>query len=186
MYRRPVLAASGVALFLSVVGCDKTPKLPTIPAGGTVTYNGAPVANAQVGYYPADPESGRTAVAETDASGRFTLKTPLGSTSSPGAMPGEYKVTVLKMAQTNTVSPADMKKNPAEMTPAEQKAMMDKNLGMPDDTSKGKENADSSKFKKMQDEKAGLPKQYADPTTTTLKATVKAGDKNEVELKLTD
>ncbi len=62
-----------------------------VPATGTVTYNGEPVAGATVTLVPQD--EGRGAVGKTDASGQFTLTT---YEAGDGAIPGSYRVTVAK------------------------------------------------------------------------------------------
>jgi len=78
---------------VALVGCSggsgDRPK--TVKAGGTVTLDGAPVAGATVSFTPQG--EGRSAVAQTDAQGRFTLNT---TNTIPGVMPGDYKVGISK------------------------------------------------------------------------------------------
>ena len=62
----------------------------TVPAGGTVTYNGKPVAEARVMFMA---EGGRPASGVTDAEGCFELMT---FAPGDGALPGEHVVTVSK------------------------------------------------------------------------------------------
>ena len=81
-------------LALPLLGCDSGPppgpeKLPTVPAAGMVTYQGKPVANADVSFQHAEGKV--TPTAKTDASGKFALKS---YGEEEGAPAGSYKVTV--------------------------------------------------------------------------------------------
>lgn len=79
-------SAIGLAtLSFLVSGCGPAAP-PTAEVTGTVTYNGNPVANASVTFYPA---SGRPATGATDASGKFTL----------AATPGAQKVAVIPIEE---------------------------------------------------------------------------------------
>lgn len=64
-------------------------KLPTVPAGGTVTYQGNPVANADVSFQHS--EGKLTSTGKTDAAGKFSLKS---YGADEGAPAGSYTVTV--------------------------------------------------------------------------------------------
>lgn len=84
-----------LALAAAAVGCGGPAP---VPAGGTVTYNGQPVANANIVFTPTGSSGeagGRIATGQTDAQGKFTL-----STEKPddGAVPGDYTVTVAPKA----------------------------------------------------------------------------------------
>lgn len=88
-----VAVVSSVLLVFSV-GCGggvpPGPKqLATVPAGGTVTFQGMPVANATVAFQHA--EGAASASGKTDANGKFTLST---YGTNDGAPVGKYKVTV--------------------------------------------------------------------------------------------
>jgi hypothetical protein len=61
----------------------------TLPCSGVVTLDGKPLADAAVAFLP--KSGGPPATGRTDAEGRFTLTTP---PDSPGALPGDYAVTV--------------------------------------------------------------------------------------------
>ena len=65
---------------------------PTYAIAGTVTYRGKPVENAGVMFMP---DSGRPASGQTDAQGRFTLRT---YKDNDGAIVGESIVCISKMA----------------------------------------------------------------------------------------
>lgn len=84
----------GLALFL-FVGCSNsaTPYVPElVPVAGTITYKGQPVRGAIVAFHPAEStDVTEAAWAETDTQGRFSL---LMQDYGPGAMPGDYVVTV--------------------------------------------------------------------------------------------
>ncbi|MEX2175352.1 MAG: carboxypeptidase-like regulatory domain-containing protein [Pirellulaceae bacterium] len=89
MKRASALFLGMAAVFL--LGCGSASP---VSAGGTVTYKGAPVANARIGFIPKTVDGaakGEMASGETDAEGKFTV-----TTKSPGdgAVPGEYTVTV--------------------------------------------------------------------------------------------
>ena len=81
-------------LVLTLAGCgDGGPtgpeELPTVPAGGIVTYQGNPVPNADVSFQHSEGKV--TATAKTDADGKFVLK---AYGEKEGAPAGSYKVTV--------------------------------------------------------------------------------------------
>lgn len=82
-----------VAVLLSVSmlvlsGCGSEGTADTETVTGTVTYNGAPVADASVTF---TPDKGRPATGITDAAGKFTLTT---FAKDDGAVPGNHRVTV--------------------------------------------------------------------------------------------
>lgn len=81
-------------------GCAEQSGPATVAATGSVTYQGQPVEGANVTLLPADPSGSlRGAQGVTDAEGRFELTTYTGEVGKfkPGAMPGEYHVTVNKL-----------------------------------------------------------------------------------------
>jgi hypothetical protein len=87
--RGSLLASTLLVLLVSVWGCG--PSRPaTLPAGGVVTLDGQPLADADVTFTPA---SGRPATARTDATGGFRLGT-FGP--ADGVLPGACTVTVRK------------------------------------------------------------------------------------------
>lgn len=77
-------------LFLFVVGCGDGEGL--VPAEGTVTLDGTPLPGAKVDFVPQSAE-GIPATAETNAEGKFEIRTPQGKR---GTKPGSYKVVVTK------------------------------------------------------------------------------------------
>ncbi|NLS91298.1 MAG: carboxypeptidase regulatory-like domain-containing protein [Planctomycetaceae bacterium] len=80
------------ALALSL-GCapEQSDRPKTYPVTGTVTYNGEPVADANLNFQLVGGSS--FALAKTDASGKYALMT---FEAGDGAIPGEYKVTISK------------------------------------------------------------------------------------------
>jgi len=83
-------ASAGLALaLLLIIGCGRGTPL-TMPVKGTVTFQGSPLAEADVAF---TPKGGRPASGRTDAAGRFTLTT---FRTNDGAMIGEHTVTVCK------------------------------------------------------------------------------------------
>jgi len=72
-----------------LVGCGESgPQV--VPVSGTVTYNGAPLADATLLF---TPQTGPTSQAKSDASGKFTLVT---AQQANGAVAGEHTVLVTK------------------------------------------------------------------------------------------
>lgn len=135
-----------------------------VPAGGTVVSKGKPVADAIVTFHPADPEmialpEGETGpeiarpTTRTDADGRFALSTYY---ADDGAPPGDYTVTVVWAPKTLAVSVS----GDEEDTDAE-----------PDLPPNRASTASTDK----------LGGRYADPATSTLKATIAPGEPNQFE-----
>lgn len=85
-------SALGLALLFGLCGCGgaKGPELAR--AGGTVRYNGSPLAGANVIFIP---ESGPAAHGDTDADGKFVLKTR----GQQGAMVGPGTIVITAVEQ---------------------------------------------------------------------------------------
>ncbi len=92
-----VFCLSSAACALLLVGCTGAsvdPNRPkTVPVTGTVTYNGSPVAGANVAFVTDSPQ-GRGAIGVTDEAGKYSLLT---FAPGDGAIPGIYRVTVSKV-----------------------------------------------------------------------------------------
>jgi hypothetical protein len=84
-----------MAVGLSAAGCEQRPagRPVTVPVNGVVRYDGEVVAGATVSFQ-ADA-GGRSASGISDALGRYQLST---FSRGDGAVPGSYKVIVLKYA----------------------------------------------------------------------------------------
>lgn len=86
---RLATAMSLLVALAAVTGCGSA-GLDLAPAGGSVTLDGEPVADAAVVFVSA--EGGHLAHGVTDEHGRFHLAT----TNRPGAVVGEHQVAVTK------------------------------------------------------------------------------------------
>lgn len=84
---------AGLVLFSALAGCEPdAPKLEILnvaPVSGVLTYQGEPLQQHEVIFYPTDGR--RAAVGLTDAEGRFSLGT---NKAGDGAPPGMHKVSV--------------------------------------------------------------------------------------------
>lgn len=87
MYRRPHFILAAFA-GLGLAGCG--PGL--VPVSGVIKLDGAPVEGATVTFVSEDGV--KTFSGTTDSSGAFSLGS--GNSARPGALPGNYKVTVVK------------------------------------------------------------------------------------------
>lgn len=83
-YRFQFLTA---CLILIAVGCSSGGEN-TYPVSGKVTFQGKPVTQGQVIFYPG---SGRSALGVINSDGIYSLTT---SENSDGAIPGTYRVTI--------------------------------------------------------------------------------------------
>ena len=95
-------AAAGTALALAALGlsgCGGEVKL--VPAEGVVKVGGRPAANVSVQFMPDVMKggSGPTSYGETDAEGKFRLKTHDGR---DGAVPGPHTVILADLAEERT------------------------------------------------------------------------------------
>jgi len=104
-----------IAIFMAVtlVGCGGA-KLKTIEVSGTVTFDGAPLAGAQVNFSPKTEGEGLPGYGYTDASGKYKLQTMQGEADA-GTTPGEYLVTILKFEPQET--PPEVEGKPSVQLP---------------------------------------------------------------------
>jgi hypothetical protein len=84
-----------VCLAAIVCGCSKSKKLDLTPVSGTVTLDGKPLPDADVTFfYQGSSINGyRISTGKTDAAGKYELK----AGAQPGAVPGDFKVTVSRV-----------------------------------------------------------------------------------------
>ena len=96
----PILGTIIFILSMSyLVGCNKT-GLPGLVVGkGQVVYDGNPLSEAMVTFFPSEGLGAerRSAVAKTDSEGKFVLRT---LNPGDGVFPGDYIVTVSKVKET--------------------------------------------------------------------------------------
>jgi hypothetical protein len=158
MYKITLRNLIGAALIGSVLalGCGQQdsnrPK--TYPVTGMVTYKGQAVEGATVAYQPTAGKKGATGV--TDAAGRYSLTT---FTSGDGAVPGQYKVKIVKVKAAEGVAAADQDSEDY-VAPTEGQPEVGKSENL-------------------------LPANYADPNQSGLTATV-GEDKNSIDFDLQD
>jgi hypothetical protein len=88
MSRQAIVRVAIVVLPVLIVGCGKPGASPTSKVTGTVTYQGAPLANVNVNF---TPDEGRPGTGTTDAQGRYTIST---FAPNDGAVPGRHRVTI--------------------------------------------------------------------------------------------
>jgi hypothetical protein len=83
-----------VCAFVFLTGCGGGNVLKTNRVEGIVTYNGTPLANATVTFYPEGGDA-TPAFGKTNENGKYLLQTQQGAIDA-GTTPGEYIVTVSK------------------------------------------------------------------------------------------
>jgi hypothetical protein len=62
---------------------------------GTVTLDGIPVSDAEITFYPVQPDIGTSAMGRTDTNGVYHLSSIKGEPEK-GTMPADYNITVSK------------------------------------------------------------------------------------------
>ena len=156
MFHRLLSVGLVCSFGLGVMGCGGGgPDLTEVK--GKVTYKGQAVPEATVTFMPA---SGPLATGITDANGEFTLITG----GSPGAVTGEHKVSITKLADTG--------QNTQEMTSEDYEKMLAKPGGGTGLTAAPK---------------SEIPERYNNPQTSGLAKTVSSNaSENEFEFVLTD
>ncbi|MDR2345705.1 MAG: hypothetical protein LBE18_06530 [Planctomycetaceae bacterium] len=97
----------GLVFCVYFSGCSKGGHV-VYPAAGKILYNGQPLGEAQISFYPKDP-AGVMAAGLTNSDGTFSLVT--AGAEKPGAVAGEYNVLVEKIialdAEGNPIPPAE-------------------------------------------------------------------------------
>jgi len=150
-----------LTLALCSFGCNNGSQLKgLVPVEGTVYYDGKPLEGASVKFYPNDTAN-RTAAALTDANGKFVLTT---LNSKDGALPGEYKVSIMKLSATPV---AETEFSDVENAAAREKAKMMK------EAASAKDN-----------EKPLIPMKYASPNASGLTASVPAKGVKDLKFEL--
>ncbi|HCO23412.1 MAG: hypothetical protein CME31_11275 [Gimesia sp.] len=161
-----------VFLSLSVtVGCSSnTPDTPeTVPVSGTVSYQGKPLPGASVIFLDSSAASSQTGTLNTitDDSGQFELKSYFGArTVKNGAVPGTYKVTILKM-----VPPGEMTEDEYEAKVAEADKIVSGGGVL-------------SQEQTPPELKQLIPRKYSDASLSQLEAKVMPDQENEFQFDL--
>ena len=91
MNKRFLFAVALIAIVAVLPSCGKK-TLKTSPVTGTITLDGAPLADANIFFTPSGG-TGDQAVGKSDASGVYKIQTPQGAPGA-GTTPGEYVVTI--------------------------------------------------------------------------------------------
>jgi hypothetical protein len=141
--------ASAAALLVAGLGCGGSGR--PVKTFGLVTLDGKPVDGATVTFHPG-AEKGRAATGLTDGEGVFQLQT---FAEADGALPGEYKVTVMK---TESVAAPASASGPEQMMKTMFKRSTKKQLSL-------------------------LPREYADIAKTPLRVHVPHEGQVELQLK---
>jgi hypothetical protein len=168
-----VLSISTCAAMAALLaGCDGAAKVEhptTVPAAGTVTYNGSPVDAATVTLISADSKkSGWSCAGKTDAAGKFTIATVFApGTEGKGVPAGDYTAVVTKFE----VSVPGPMTGDAYTAAAKKKSDEDKARGKPADPSGPKDQ---------------VPGKYSVEATSDLKVKIEAAGNSNIELKLAD
>ena len=92
------VVSAGCCLLFFVIGCDSKPNTGAVT--GVVTFEGKPVTEGTVTFYPS--EGGRPAIGHLGSDGAFTLTT---FQVNDGALLGEHKVTIEAKQVTNVPPP---------------------------------------------------------------------------------
>lgn len=147
-----------VALLATVSGCSGGGIQGLVPARGKVIYQNKPVEGATISFL--NNTGGLPATAITKADGSFELST----SGHNGALPGPYRVTVMKTDAVPDTTGTDLGFSPEGM-----------DLSM--------EAAAKTAGKKQAKPKELVPAKFTSPTTTTLQYEIKSSD-NNFEIKL--
>jgi hypothetical protein len=160
--------AMGISVVL-LVGCSggggaAKGRQQTYPAKGKVTYNGAPVANAQVAFLPED-DGMPPAIGVTASDGSFKLTT---YSQNDGAVVGTHQVKVTSMEQ-DTKPPVEVDFDDPESLARAQAERFRQGVSTP-----------------LKEPKSLIPEKYSKFGTSGLIARVTEGSDNEFTFELTD
>jgi len=162
--RSMVMPVATFGLLLVLAGCGGAAganQQDTYPVTGTLTFHNAPLADASITYVPLK-EGMPPAVGRTDSSGNYMLTT---YNINDGAVEGDYKVLIVKIAQAASDDDDDMGEHSD-----------DPNAEF-DDTSH-----DAAKAKKSSG--SLIPSRYSAKEATPFSATVAADGENKFDFDL--
>jgi hypothetical protein len=98
-------------------GCGEGGLPARAPVSGRVTFQGQPLANAQVTFTPIGEEAARPATGRTDDQGRYVLGT---YTVDDGAMLGQHRVSVIARGPDRPPKPGEFGSGmPGEQMPGD-------------------------------------------------------------------
>jgi hypothetical protein len=149
---------------VSLLGCGTGVDFKTVPAGGTLTMDGAPVEGAGVTFM--SKEGNRVAEGKTDANGNFTLKTVVGKIMLEGAIVGVHKVSVSKTENTGKGA-----EGAAKVAGENDRDMVARMAGQATNTSGVKQ-------------KYIIPQKYNSPEYSGLTATVAEGGSKDIKIEV--
>ncbi|QDU76085.1 hypothetical protein Pan97_31300 [Bremerella volcania] len=123
-------------IIASAAGCSgNAAGLHLVPAKGTITLDGTPLAGADVEFTPEnvkvneDGLGGSSGFANTDDSGHFEMYTA----SYAGVQPGEYRVRINKISQPEITNPEARVPKGKEMVPPQYNTQSDLIVEIDDD-----------------------------------------------------
>lgn len=128
-----VMLMFGAALGLA--GCSREATDPNRPktafVNGSVNYQGKPLADAAVTFVPQTHE--HAAIGRSDSEGHFELRS---FEANDGAVPGEFKVTVVKFElqvkpPTEELSDAELERREGKTEPPPPKSLVPEKYGSP-------------------------------------------------------
>jgi hypothetical protein len=96
---------SMIILVCCLVGCQKGLRVEMVE--GVVTFEGKPVADADVCFTAKTGQSGIAAIGKTDSNGRYWLTSSQGGGFNKGAVAGEYEVRIMKYTDLDAVEPVN-------------------------------------------------------------------------------
>jgi hypothetical protein len=162
-----ILCGAGL---VAMWGCSSDELGKRYPVSGKVTYKGQPVAKGRISFSPApENKTGRAAYSEIEE-GKYTLST---QGNNDGALPGSYRVAV-------TAREVDISKAQVSVAEAKPRSRAEMEKVM-------KHAYDRQLYvaKATQAAKDLVPKKYATPESSDLKAEVKE-QTNTIDFDLTD
>ncbi|MDR3197446.1 MAG: DUF4198 domain-containing protein [Planctomycetaceae bacterium] len=96
---------SVIILVCCFAGCQKGIRVEMVE--GVVTFEGKPVADADICFTPKNENFGIPAIGKTDSNGAYQLTSSQGGGFNKGAVAGEYDVRVMKYVDLDYVEPVN-------------------------------------------------------------------------------